>query len=240
MQLRKIAIVLLACLVVVPSASAGKLRRRCHSRCECKACVCQPYFLPCKCPIWELDYLGDDLVLYYCDRFQNTCGDDPTADYVVGNHVLPRACHGECVWDPTLKHGDKGTAKTDPHFEGLTGAVPHDYPGVDLPGNAGKYCDILTDGELPYPALNFIRLGASNIYARVIVYRVRTGIYKRPPTPDTRDLYVAYQTEPAPTSPVPLTFRKIHPLEPTCHASVAAYKPGGGQKDISILVLLKR
>jgi hypothetical protein len=167
----------LAASLLFVVATSGEEARKADGPCGEASSVEQDtksHGLPCVCPLWEADYLPDNTVLYYCDRFES--GDvgcaNPFPAYAIGNYTWPvnaPPCHVDCI-DAT--HGGKSTkadAAQSKKFPGLSTAKDHDFVPFLL-GPAGRFSKVEYASNIGYLKLPTKTTG--DIFAKVIRYEV--------------------------------------------------------------------
>jgi hypothetical protein len=185
---------------------------------------------PWWCPLWELEYLPDSTILYYCDYFPTSCSLPPQADYVIGNYSVPMICPNCLTYknDPTTSNA--GGTK---NYPGLPHAVEHDFIGHVMDPSISKHSDTYVD-----PRIKYLKIKDREVYAKVLVHVFRVGERLTPPTSEVQLVYVAYQVKkpnPKPEDALTLACERLDEADP-CYAFRATFSPPG-KKDISILVL---
>jgi hypothetical protein len=202
------------------------------------------------CPLWEVDYLPDEMVMYYCDRFTTEdCTDTPTVDYYVGNHSWPTTNCPDCVaYYDENRDGDLGeNSKADKKAEAIRGGVTpypgfeggpkdHDYPGPALYEEASEASDILVN-----PKVQYVKAAMEEKYAKVFVYVLDVEAKTGNPQARPRKIYVAFEVKDKPTfihTEKEAVWTPIPPTGSAPHAFRAIVEVEG--KRIPIMVLKAR
>ena len=201
MKMPTIAVIACACLTlaVIAPGRATENCTGCGGDANQKATGKPGTIVGYRCPLWEVDYLPNGMVVYYCNRFDTAlCTDTPSADYMAGHYNWPAAdCSEDC--EPILGERTRTPSEPEkavyPGFDGRPKA--HDYPGPELYGPAGRFCHILVDPKIPY-----IKQTGKEEYAKVFVFLLNISKAMGECGDDDRlqKMYVAYELESAPSN----------------------------------------